>query len=801
MSESRTCQANRILNKNIARAILYFATLWGALGAGNCQSLSCTATSSPTTVNSTATSALVGDLVAECMVSAGPSDLLSQSIIVFNTNVVGGVESPLLLIDYPSVPAIGVTQVALSSRIANAFDWFSYVIAKAGFTGMVRLRFTGMHANASMLSTSGQSQIMAFFEVASGGSTGDMYQLPGISVAVANIAPPPQITTSSLQTGILGVVYSQRLSASGGSPPYSWSLSSGSLPPGLSLNSSTGMILGTPTQLGTFPFIAQVTDSIGGVGSKMFSMTINAPASLSVVPSQLTFSYTLGGSLPKDQTLAVNSTGASMGFSAAVTSGGNWLSVSPSNGTTPSTLNVSVHPSGLPANSYTGNIAINSGGGLNSPQSIPVTLQVVSAPAPTLSAVSPTSINAFGTAMDLTFQGTNFVLGAVVNWQQVWQGTVITSGTLPVSFVSSTQLMASFPSNSIVDGGTINFTVANPTGPQSNSLGIPIILPSPSLTTLNPTSVTAGSAGFTLMVAGTKFALGAQLLWNGTPLNTTFVNQTLVSSAVPASLISGVGTSTITVLNQGSAPSNALTLVIQPPLPAIFSGGVVNIASYAAGAPVAPGSIVAVYGNFLISSGLGFSSVPLPTNLAGVSFEFGGEIQAPLFFVSGGQANMQVPWELAGQSKTSLTVTVNGAVGGPQTLDLAPFSPGIFSSNAQGIGQGAILNANYALVDASNPAKTGDAIQIYCTGLGGVTNQPATGAAAPTDRLAQTITTPVVSIGAVPAKVLFSGLAPGYVGLYQVDVLIPAQSKKGTAVPVVISVGGLMSNTVTMAVN
>jgi minor extracellular serine protease Vpr len=82
-----------------------------------------------------------------------------------------------------------------------------------------------------------------------------------------------------------------------------------------------------------------------------------------------------------------------------------------------------------------------------------------------------------------------------------------------------------------------------------------------------------------------------------------------------------------------------------------------------------------------------------------------------------------------------------------------------------------------------------------------VTNQPATGAAAPTDPPARTITTPVVSIGAAPPKVLFSGLAPGYVGLYQMDVEIPPQSTKGTAVTVLISIGNVMSNTVTMAVN
>ena len=91
-------------------------------------------------------------------------------------------------------------------------------------------------------------------------------------------------------------------------------------------------------------------------------------------------------------------------------------------------------------------------------------------------------------------------------------------------------------------------------------------------------------------------------------------------------------------------------------------------------------------------------------------------------------------------------------------------------------------------------------MQIYCTGLGAVTNQPATGAAAPNDPLAMTITLPRVMIGNAPAKVQFSGLAPGYAGLYQVNAEVPAETSSGTAVTVTILVGEVASNTVTIAV-
>ena len=91
-------------------------------------------------------------------------------------------------------------------------------------------------------------------------------------------------------------------------------------------------------------------------------------------------------------------------------------------------------------------------------------------------------------------------------------------------------------------------------------------------------------------------------------------------------------------------------------------------------------------------------------------------------------------------------------------------------------------------------------VSIFCTGLGAVTNQPATGAASPAVPLAFTVATPTVTIGGVVAGVSYSGLAPGLVGLYQVNAQVPADVSPGSAVPVFISIGGVQSNTVTIAV-
>lgn len=241
----------------------------------------------------------------------------------------------------------------------------------------------------------------------------------------------------------------------------------------------------------------------------------------------------------------------------------------------------------------------------------------------------------------------------------------------------------------------------------------------------------------------------------------------------------------------GDTPDWASSLV-----PAIHSGGAVNAASFTAG--VSPGSIVSLFGSFPLYAPTVASSFP-PSSLAGVSVEFSG-VQAPLFFASGQQINLQVPWELAGEAASPMTPAAWGEAGATQTVAVARFSPGIFSMNSQGSDQGAILDTSYQLVDSANPASAGSLVSIYCTGLGAVTNQPTTGSPAPTAPLAETTTKPTVTIGGVPAVVQFSGLAPGLVGMYQVNAFVPSGLAGGNPVPVAISIGGITSNTVTMAV-
>jgi uncharacterized protein (TIGR03437 family) len=248
------------------------------------------------------------------------------------------------------------------------------------------------------------------------------------------------------------------------------------------------------------------------------------------------------------------------------------------------------------------------------------------------------------------------------------------------------------------------------------------------------------------------------------------------------------------------APNAVSTALGLPIAPQISAGTLLNGASFSA-SPLAPGSIASAYGAFGIGSATAASSLPLPTSLAGFSMKSTEGISPPLFYVSTGQVNWQVPWEFAGLPQTGLSVTVNGRTGAPQLVRVAAYSPGIFTVNSEGKGQGSIVDTAGRVVDANNPASAGSTVvSIYCTGLGPVSNPPASGAAAGANPLSATTTNPRVTVGGVAAQVLFSGLAPGLVGGYQVNILIPSTAPSGNSVPVVLSIGGAVSNTVTIAV-
>ena len=240
--------------------------------------------------------------------------------------------------------------------------------------------------------------------------------------------------------------------------------------------------------------------------------------------------------------------------------------------------------------------------------------------------------------------------------------------------------------------------------------------------------------------------------------------------------------------------------------PVVSAGGVLNGASYKA--PVAAGSIVSLFGLNLAAAPQAAAGLPLPVVLGATTVRVNG-VAAPLFFVSPKQINFLMPWELLNQSEATITVTADGQTSAAQTVKLAGSAPGIFSINSQGTGQGSVLIADTGELAApaggvfatpARPAKPGEPVSIFCTGLGDVSNRPPSGIAALAAPLSTTLAITGVTIGGLPALVTFSGLSPGFAGLYQVNAQVPQGVRAGDDVPVVVTIGGANSNPVTIAV-
>lgn len=205
--------------------------------------------------------------------------------------------------------------------------------------------------------------------------------------------------------------------------------------------------------------------------------------------------------------------------------------------------------------------------------------------------------------------------------------------------------------------------------------------------------------------------------------------------------------------------------------------GAVNAASFAQDQPLSPGSLVSLFGTGLAASTATASTVPLPDSIAGVSVTFSG-ITAPLRFVSPSQINLQVPWRVE-PGVTDIVVTVSGSTSAAFRAQVEPVSPGIFTISSRS-RQAVAINADGSVAGeyesipgvVARPARAGEIIMILGTGFGPVTPANADGAAS-RDQLRTTIATPAVFINGIPALVTFCGLSPEFVGVNQINVVVP----------------------------
>lgn len=203
--------------------------------------------------------------------------------------------------------------------------------------------------------------------------------------------------------------------------------------------------------------------------------------------------------------------------------------------------------------------------------------------------------------------------------------------------------------------------------------------------------------------------------------------------------------------------------------------GIVNAASNApGGAPISPGEFVTAFGSNLASA-TQQAGAPYPTTLGGVTVTVNGTA-APIYLVSQNQINFLVPY---GATGTTANIVVKNSAGTSNTVTvpLANTSPGIYSVDYSGAGWGVVLHADYSLVTPASPATKGETVQVFLTGLGPVKPTVADGVAAPSSPLslvALSSSQLLVYMNGQPAAVQFAGLAPGFPGLYQLNVTVPA---------------------------
>ncbi|PWU06648.1 MAG: hypothetical protein C5B51_11815 [Terriglobia bacterium] len=216
---------------------------------------------------------------------------------------------------------------------------------------------------------------------------------------------------------------------------------------------------------------------------------------------------------------------------------------------------------------------------------------------------------------------------------------------------------------------------------------------------------------------------------------------------------------------------------------------VVNAADFQA--PVAPGSVISIFGSNLARATEQAGGAPVPTTLGGVSVVVNGTLKAPLFYVSPAQINAQLPYEvLAGKN----TIVVNGS--SPASFTVAASAPGIIT---YGAGRAVAVNQDYSLNSPEHPAPVDGWMTVYMTGQGLVSPPVVTGTAAPGDPLSVPMLSASATLGGQPATILFAGLTPGYVGLFQVNLRVP--SLPSGDFPLVVTVGGTRSNIATVAVS
>ncbi|MCH8268284.1 MAG: hypothetical protein IH846_12260 [Acidobacteria bacterium] len=624
---------------------------------------------------------------------------------------------------------------------------------------------------------------------------------------------------------------------------------------------SSVAVTADPSGLAAGTYLGQITISRSPAGESIdvpVTMTVSTIQQLMRLSQRgLTFTGIAGGgALPPRPLRVVNIGQGTMDWSVtpSTNSGGNWLTVSPPNGSTAAgagnvpLVTVSVNPAGLAAGHYYGQVSVTSPTAVNSPQSASIVLNVLPAGSNPGPAIQPFGMLFAGVAggdnpgsqtislANLTDTPKDFTLGRFTPDGFIWFTAVPATGTVglppPVSIVIQPNIRAL---SAGFREGLLTLAFSDGT---VNTVKMALVLGASEGTAqrMPPVARLAGCSPATLhpvfTLLGNHFNVSAA--WPvpievsvaddcGDPLTTGTVLLTFSNGDPPLVLGSledgrwsgtwqprNAGVSEVTITATAAVPGTPLQgtaqlvggLQVNPVVPQVGEGAVVSAASFAQRVPASPGSLISIFGVEMADATGASPALPLSTQLAGTKVILNGQT-IPLLFASSGQINAMVPYGIATDTQHQLVVQRGTSFTVPEPLTVAAAQPAIFTLNQSGQGQGLVFVATSTtsvLAVASSPAKAGDVVILWCAGLGAVDQPVAAGEAAPSAPPATTVNPVTVTIGGVNATVQFAGLAPFFTGLYQVNAVVPNGVQPGNAVPVVLSVAGQSSPPVTMAV-
>lgn len=490
-------------------------------------------------------------------------------------------------------------------------------------------------------------------------------------------------------------------------------------------------------------------------------------------------------------------------------------------------VNIALNTASVPAGTYTEFITLSDQNAVDAPQDIAITVNTTGVQT-SITAYTTPSGSVGSTGIFHVFTTGTGVRGAVAtqsggNWLSFLDGksglisspapwliqVAAQAGQAPGTYTGTVVITGSTVAT---DNKTITVTLhvtASPIIQLNNSSTVRLsgfVGGSPQFSFVNFNNIGSGTLSITGAAASQPFLKG------------TVSGNSVLVAADPAGLAAGVYNGAITLTS--NAANNAqisvrVQLLVGPAgQPLIFSGGVVNAANGATEA-VSAGGIVAIYGNQLAPAGtlVTNSSTPLAKTLGGVQVLVGG-VAAPLFFVTPGQINFQIPYTVT--AGTTVQVVSNGQSGNIRSLGVnGNMARLLFFVSFISGNYGVIVNASDGSLTlptgtvvgtfATHPAKPGDTIILYGIGFGQTSPAAVEGQASSSSPL-QTIAGVTATFGggfggrATTVNSAFTGLTPTLVGLYQANVTIPADTPLGPSVPVTLVVNGVQTNNVNLAI-